>query len=101
MFALCKQNDPLFNKRDESLFYCSLCLRDNFAFNHLEDDEFIEAISESWENRPMVSFDMLDDQGLIFSFLYLNDKYNNTLHDVDPDIQFYNKHYTGPLQSCD
>ena len=95
------KNDPLFTKRHENIFYCSLCLWDIFAFNHLEDDEFIEAISESWENRPLVSFDMLDNQGLIFSPFDLNDKYDNPLHDVDPDIQFYNKHYTGSLQSCD
>ena len=44
---------------------------------------------------------MLDDQGLIFSPFDLNDKYDNPLHDVDPGIQFYNKHYTGSLQSCD
>ena len=81
-------NDPLFTKRHKNIFHCSLCLRDIFAFNHLDDDEFIEAISESWENRPLVSFDMLDNQGLIFSPFDLNDKYDNPLHYVDPDIQF-------------
>ena len=58
-------------------------------------------ISESYENRPLVLFDKLDNQGLIFSPIDLNDKLDNPLHDVDPDIQFYNKHYTGSLQSCD
>ena len=95
------KNDPRFTKRHKNFFYCSLCLRDILAFNHLEDDEFIETISKSWENRPLVSFDMLDNQGLIFSPFDLNDKFANPLHDVDPDIQFYDKHYTGSLQSCD
>ena len=95
------KNDPLFNKRHENFFYCSLCLWDILTFNHLEDDEFIEAISESWENRPLVSFHMLDNQRLIFSPFNLNDKFDIHLHDVDPDIQFYNKHYTVSLQSCD
>ena len=89
------KNDPLFTKRHENFFYCSLCLRDILAFNHFEDDEFIEAISESWENRPLASFDMLDNQGLIFSPFDLNDKFDNPLHEVDADIQFYDKHCTG------
>ena len=42
------KNDPLFTKRHENFFCCSLCLRDILAVNHLEDDEFIEAIIRGW-----------------------------------------------------
>ena len=45
-------------------------------------DEFTEVISEPWDNLPLVSFDMLDYQRLIFSPFDLNDKFYDPLHYV-------------------
>ena len=94
-----KYNLSLTNRHDNA-FYCSLCLRDIFDFNHLEYDEFIEAISQPWEKQPLVSLDTSDNQGLIFSPFDLNDKFDNPRH-VNPEIQFYNSHYTVSLQFHD
>ena len=72
-----------------------------FAYNCLDDEDFIEAFVESWENQPLVSFETLENQELIFSSFDFNDNFDNPLHDADPDIQFYNNHYSGSLQACD
>ena len=95
------KNDSLYTNRDKSVFYCSICLRDIFAYNRLDDEDFIEALAESWENQPLVSFETLENQELIFSPFDFNDNFDNPLHDADPDIQFYNNHYSGSLQACD
>ena len=95
------KNDPLYTHRDERIFYCSLCLLDIFAYNRLDDEDFIDALAESWENQPLISFETLENQELIFSPFDFNDNFDTPLHDVDPDIQFYNKHYSGSLQDCD
>ena len=95
------KKDSLYTNRDKSVFYCSLCLRDIFAYNRLDDEDFIEALAESWENQPLVSFETLENQELIFSPFDFNDNFDNPLHDADPDIQFYNNHYSGSLQACD
>ena len=95
------KNDPLYTHRDERIFYCSLCLLDIFAYNRLDDEDFIDALAESWENQPLISFETLENQELIFSPFDFNDNFDTPLHDVDPDIQFYNKHYSGSLQECE
>ena len=38
------KNDPLYTHRDERIFYCSLCLLDIFAYNRLDDEDFIDAL---------------------------------------------------------
>ena len=95
------KKDSLYTNRDKSVFYCSLCLRDIFAYNRLDDGDFIEVLAESWENHPLVSFETLENQELIFSPFDLNDNFDNPLHDADPNIQSYNNHYSGSLQACD
>ena len=49
----------------------------------------------------MISFETLENQELTFSPFDFNDNFDTPLHDFDPDIQFYNKHYSGSLQECD
>ena len=81
------------------MFYCSLCLRDISAYNRLDDEDFIEALAELWENHLLVSFETLENQELIFSPFDFNDYFDNPFHDAD--IQFYNHHYSGSLQAWD
>jgi len=94
------KDDPLYTDRHVNSYYCSSCLKENFAFNSLDDDEFILALSEMWTNQSTIPFDILCNQELIFSPFDLNENFKNPLHDIDPDIQFYNEHLMGSLQSC-
>ena len=91
----------LYTNRNKSVFYGSLFLPDIFAYNRLDDKDFIEALADTWENQPLVYFETLENQELIFSPFDFNDNFDNPLHDVDPDIQFYNNYYSGSLQACD
>ena len=79
------KKDSLYTNRDKSVFYCSLCLRDIFAYNRLDDEDFIEALAESRENQPLVSFETLENQKLIFSPFDFNDNFDNPLQDVDQE----------------
>ena len=40
------KKDSLYTNSDKLVFYCSLCLRDIFANNRLDDEDFIEALVE-------------------------------------------------------
>ena len=82
------KKDSLYRNRDKIVFYCSLCLRDIIAYNRLHDKDFIEALAESWENQPSVSFERLENQELIFSPFDFNDNFDNPLHDADPGGAF-------------
>ena len=99
--GMCKQKWPTFYTQGRKNICCSLCLLDIFAYNRLDDEDFIDALAESWENQPLISFETLENQELIFSPFDFNDNFDTPLHDVDPDMQFYNKHYFGSLQECD
>ena len=95
------KNDALYTQRHGNVFYCSLCLSEIFPYNHLSEEYFDAAITESCEGRPLVSFEILKNQELIFSPFDFNDNSNSPLHDIDPDIQFYNDLYSDSLQPCD
>ena len=52
----------------------------------------------SCQGKTLVSFETLKNQELIFSPFDFNDNSNSPLHDVDPDLQFYNDLYSDSLQ---
>ena len=86
----------------KAYFIVAYVTRDKFAYNRLDDEDFIEALAESYENHPLlVSFKTHENKELIFSSFDFNDIFDNPLHDVDSDIQFYNNHYSGSLHACD
>ena len=95
------KNDPLYTQRETSVYFCSMCLRSIFPFNHLDYEDYIKAISESWDNDPLVTLETLNNQELIFSPFDLNEDYVNPLNDIDPDQQFYHDMFRESLSSCD
>ena len=95
------KNDALYTQRHGNVFHCSLCLSEIFPYNHLSEEYFDAAITESCEGQPLVSFEILKNQELIFSPFDFNDNSNSPLHDIHPDIQFYNDLYSDSLQPCD
>ena len=54
----------------------------------LQMDFTVDALTESWENKPLISFETLKNYKLIFSPFDFDDNFDTPLHDVDPDIQF-------------
>ena len=69
----------LYTNRNKSVFYGSLFLPDTFAYNRLDDKDFIEALADTWENQPLVYFETLENQELIFSPFDFNDNFDNPL----------------------
>ena len=67
-----------------------VCRSKIFPYNHVTEKYFDAAITESCEGQPLVSFEILKNQELIFSPFDFNDNSNSPLHDIDPDIQFCN-----------
>lgn len=91
-------DDAIYTKREHNQFYCTLCLNDIFPFNHLDNEAYCEAILEIQIKQTPISFQLLQNQELIFSPFDFNGKPDTPLHDVDPDIQFYSDK---SLHSCD
>ena len=71
------KDQEIYTKRHENLFYCTMCLKETFAFNQLEDLNFNEAISEFWEKQRTITFEVLQNHELIFSPFDLNDNWMN------------------------
>ena len=96
------KDDEIYTKRHENLFYCTtcMCLKETFAFNQLDDTCFNEAISQLGEKHTAVTFEILQNQELIFSPFDFNDSTDSPLNDVDPDIQFYSERFSETLHSC-
>ena len=93
------RDDAIYTQRHLNQFYCTLCLNGMLPFNNLDDEAFCEAISEIQLKQTPVSFQILQNQELIFSPFDFNEKSDTPLHDIDPDIQFYSDKYS--LHSCD
>ena len=94
------KDDEIYTKRHENLFYCTMCLKETFAFNQLEDLNFNEAISEFWEKQRTITFEVLQNHELIFSPFDLNDNLDSPLDEIDPDVHFYGKKCSETLHSC-
>ena len=94
-----KKDDPLYVNRDENEWFCTLCSRDLFPFVHLDEDlEYFSALSESWSSESVLPFDLLDNDGLLFSPFELNEDDNRSpLRDLDPDFHFYRNHANSDL----
>ena len=73
----------------------TLCPSEIFPYNHVIQGYFDAATTESCEGQPLVSFEIFKNQELIFSPFDIKDNSHSPLHDIDPDIQFYNDLYTG------
>ena len=94
-----KRDDAIYTQRHVNQFYCTLCINAILPYNHLDDEAFCEALSQIQLKQAPVSFQILQNQELIFSPFDFNEKSDTPLHDIDPDIQFYSDKYS--LHSCD
>ena len=73
-------------------WYCSFCLEDVFAFNHLiDDDEYHSALKENIVDH---SYQFLEIEKKIFNPFEMNNRIDTPLTEIDPDLQFYTEsHY--------
>ena len=91
------RDDAIYTQRHLNQFYCTLCLNVILPYSYLDDEGFFEAISEMELKQTTVSFQILQNQELVFSPFDFDIKSDTPLH--DPDIQFYSDKYS--LYSCD
>ena len=95
-------NDSIYTNRNENSWLCPSCIQGILPFNHHNDDEiFIESISTLWDTEKLLPIDIVRAGNDLFIPFDLNENENLPLHDVDPDIQYYNDQCNLTLQSCD
>ena len=96
------KKDSLYSHRDSDVWFCTVCTKDIFPFNGIEEDhEFLETLAELHQLDSIIPFDILMDQNKIFSPFELNEDSNLPLIDSDPDVQFYKNQCNYSLHSCD
>ena len=96
------KNDSIYLNRECEHWYCKKCVQSILPFNHFDDDvTFIEALSESWNYDPPVPFDLVNDHNKLFSPFDLNESETLPMHDVDPDLHFYQSACNNTLNACD
>ena len=96
------KDDSIYFEKDSNLWICTVCTKDIFPFNGIEEnEEFFKILAEMQCNDSMIPFDALIDQNIIFSPFELNEDITLPIIDSDPDVQFYNSQCNNHLQSCD
>ena len=71
-------------------WFCPMCNQSILAFNHFtSDNEFIECLSENWMIKVSVSIDELNEKVFIPFEMNADDE-NHPLHQVDPDVNYFN-----------
>ena len=70
-----------------NFWYCSYCLGDILAYNHIDDDnEFYSTILEGMLDCP---FNVHEMSKKVFIPFEINDEFDTPLTEIDPDMQFY------------
>ena len=93
------RNDPLYIERHSNAWLCTLCSKRIFPYNHFDDDvDFINALSENWEDELKISCESFCDK--VFVPFELNTDEKSPLFDTDPDIHFYNTVHNLNLNNC-
>ena len=82
--------DSLYKNRDKTDWICPICIQDALPYNHLDEDDFIESISELWKFDSILPLDSIQSSNYIFCPFELNEDVELPLQDIDPDMQFYN-----------
>ena len=96
------KNDSIYINRDSNIWYCTLCASHIFPFNHIfNDEDFILALSDSWNDQKSIPFDLLDNHDRLILPFDFNEDFDSPLSDSDPDVQFYNSQCNTMLNSCD
>ena len=95
------RNDSIYQDKACSIWYCPPCSQSIFPFNHYdEDDLFYDALNELRTVRPTVPLEVINNQHTVFNPFDINEDADLQIHDIDPDLNFYNSHQNTILQ-CD
>jgi len=93
--------DSLYTDREKNAWYCKNCIQSILPFNHYDDNnDYIAALSEQWNANTSLPFDLLHAQNKLFLPFDLNENDKIPLHDIDPDIQYYQTSCNSALSSC-
>ena len=95
------RNDSIYINRNDDDWYCINCVQIIFPFNHIEEDStFLEVLSESW-SAYSIPLNITNNKHKLFSPFEFNKSDSLPMHDVDPDVNFYQSVCNNPLNSCD
>lgn len=100
--AYVNKSDSIYVNRTSLIWFCVNCIQSALPFNHIvDDDEFIQALSEAWFIEPLLPIENIYGQNKSFVPFELNVNDNLPIYDVDPDIQFYQSVCNNSLNNCD
>ena len=93
-------SDSVYLDRDSLPWICIICSGSIFPCNQCVDDcDFLEAISELWDIKPIASFSNFRDR--TFLPYELNSDRTHQIDEIDPDFNIYCTLYDSSLPSCD
>lgn len=94
-------NDSIYEERVNNKWMCTECSSTNFAFNHLENDDFLTAISELQFSCSNFPFERLL-QYQLNPFELNEDNSHAPIFDSDPDLQYFNDTtYINTIMKCE
>ena len=91
-------DDPVYSNRESNLWYCSLCVKSIFPYNHFDDDdEFKNALCHEY-NAPSLSTLEHATNKLLDPFDLDTDEIDNPLKNTDPDL--FHLHNDSGVPAC-
>ena len=96
------REDSIYTDRATNNWFCMMCVQCIFPYNHFDDENtFMQELSNHWVSGTMMSYESIKGQNKLFIPFDLNEKDNHPLHDVDPDVQYYQVTCNDVLNTCD
>ena len=94
-------NDSIYLERENNKWMCPECSFVNLPFIHLENDEFLTAITELQITSSNLPFERLL-QYQLNPFELNDDNSHNPIFDTDPDLQYFNDTtYINTFMNCE
>ena len=81
------KTDDIYTKKDVNTWYCTICTKNIFPFNHIDDDEdYLEALSENWSLYDGIPFNILKDHNKMFVPFELNEDEHLQLFELESEL---------------
>ena len=83
------RNDPIYAERNTNIWFCTVCTKHLFPFNHYDDDNDYDQAIFDISNMYSCKMSIQELRNRAFVPFDLNDDIRTPLVESDPDIQYF------------
>ena len=95
------RNDPIYVDRNTNIWFCTVCTKHLFPFNHYDDDNDYDQAIFDISKMYSCKMSIQELRNRVFVPFHFNEDIRTPLVESDPDIQYFLGAISNNLNSCD